>query len=142
MWPHCATGLERLHAPGVAVDLAILTVVWSSDTNPTPRILAQDRDHPHGQALLGGFIRESATVAETVNDVLARKVGTAPDSEVRRRLFRIFDDPSRDDRTWTISIAHSVLVRKTVLADATGDLLPLTPTASSKARTGCCSTTT
>jgi len=117
--------LEKFPRPGVTVDLAILTVTGPSDTNPELRLLVQDRTEPSGRALPGGFIRERWTVARTVADVLARKVGIEAGS-VHPRLLRLFDDPDRDDRTWAMSVAHSVSLRESELMHARGDLVGVT----------------
>lgn len=119
--------LERFPRPGVTVDLAILTVAGATDTDPKLRLLVQDRIDPSGRALPGGFIRERATVTETVEDVLRRKVGLQPSDTIQPRLLRLFDDPDRDDRTWALSAAHSVSIREADLADARGDLVRVTP---------------
>lgn len=116
-------GLESYPRPGVTVDLAVLTVSGASDTNPALKVLVQDRADPSGRALPGGFIRERWTVARTVEDVLRRKVGVEPSDDVLPRLLRLFDDPSRDDRTWAISAGHSLSVHESVLIDAYGDLV-------------------
>ena len=118
--------LEKFPRPGVTVDLAILTVTGATDTNAELRLLVQDRSDPVGRALPGGFIRERWTVARTVEDVLRRKVGIEPSVAVRPRLLRLFDDPDRDDRTWALSVAHSVSLRESDLASAAGDLVPVT----------------
>ena len=124
------TDLEKFPRPGVTVDLAILTVVGASDTFAEPlglRLLVQDRADPAGRALPGGFIRERWTVAQTVNDVLRRKVGIEPSTSIQPRLLRVFDDPDRDDRTWAISVAHSVSMRESDLATAIGELVAVGP---------------
>lgn len=118
--------LEKFPRPGVTVDLAILTVTGASDTTPELRLLVQDRTDPAGRALPGGFIRERWTVAHTVEDVLRRKVGIEPSEAIDPRLLRILDDPGRDDRTWAISVAHSVSIRDSDLAGARGDLVRVT----------------
>lgn len=122
-----ATDLEEFPRPGVTVDLAILTVSGPSDTSPELRLLVQDRRDPIGRALPGGFIRERWTVARTVADVLARKVGVEPSTTVHPRLLRLFDDPDRDDRTWAISVAHSISLRESDLLRARGDLVRVLP---------------
>jgi 8-oxo-dGTP diphosphatase len=120
------TDLEKFPRPGVTVDLAILTVVGASDTSPELRLLVQNRAEPAGRALPGGFIRERWTVAQTVEDVLLRKVGISPSTSVEPRLLRVFDDPDRDERTWVISVAHSVSMREADLTDADGGLVRVT----------------
>ncbi|WP_454165012.1 NrtR DNA-binding winged helix domain-containing protein [Gordonia iterans] len=117
--------LENFPRPGVTVDLAILTVTGATALEPELRVLILDRDDPAGHALPGAFMRERATVADTVADVFARKVGIAPTRDVHPRLLRVFDDPDRDDRTWAISIAHAVSIPEDDLADARGMLVPV-----------------
>ncbi|MBS4754671.1 NUDIX hydrolase [Nocardioides sp. zg-ZUI104] len=119
--------LDTYPRPGLTVDLAVLTVVGTSDTTPELRVLVLDRAQPAGRALPGGFIRERQTVARTVDDVLRRKVGIDPADLPRPHLLRLFDDPQRDDRTWAISAAHSVSLREADLAGARGTLVPVTP---------------
>lgn len=118
--------LESYPRPGVTVDLAILTIGGASDTTPELRVLVQDRADPDGRALPGGFVRERWTVAQTVADVLERKVGVTPTRDVHPRLLRLFDDPDRDDRTWVMSAAHSLSLRESDLARAHGDLVRVT----------------
>ena len=89
-------------------------------------MLVQDRAEPTGRALPGGFIRERWAVARTVADVLRRKVGIEPSDAIHPRLLRLFDDPDRDDRTWAISVAHSVSLREAQVSAAYGDLVPVT----------------
>lgn len=126
-----ATDLDKYPRPGVTVDLAILTVTGATDSGPDRapelRMLIQDRTDPAGRGLPGGFIRERWTIAQTTADVLGRKVNIAPDDARTPRLLRVFDDPDRDDRTWAISIAHSLALRETDLTDAIGDLVLVTP---------------
>lgn len=126
MHPMVRPALETFPRPGVTVDLAILTVTGATDANPELRLLVQDRTDPVGRALPGGFIRERWTVARTVEDVLRRKVGLEPPTDVHPRLLRVFDDPDRDDRTWAISVAHSVSMRAGEIANARGDLARVT----------------
>jgi 8-oxo-dGTP diphosphatase len=121
-----ATDLERFPRPAVAIDLAILTVTGAAE-NPELRILVQDREDPTGRVLPGGFVRERRTVARTVQDVLRRKVGIKLAEGARPRLLRLFDDPARDDRTWVMSVAHSLSLRESDLQDARGDLIRVEP---------------
>ncbi|MGH3502996.1 MAG: NrtR DNA-binding winged helix domain-containing protein [Nocardioidaceae bacterium] len=120
------TDLEKFSRPGVTVDLAILTISGAADRNPELRLLVQDRTDPVGRALPGGFIRERWTIPRTVEDVLRRKVGIEPTAAIRPRLLRLFDDPDRDDRTWSLSVAHSVSMRASDLAHARGALVRVT----------------
>lgn len=119
------TALESFPRPGVTVDLAVLTVTGAASPDPVLRVLIQERTEPVGRALPGGFMRERWTVAQTVDDVFHRKVGVAPAPESPIRLLRLFDDPGRDDRTWAISVAHSVSIPERALSGARGELLPI-----------------
>lgn len=119
-----AADLERFPRPGVTVDLALMTVL-ETDDGLELRLLVQERHDPTGRALPGRFIRERQTVAETVDGVLRDKVGIQPGA-VEPRLLRVFDDPDRDDRTWAISVAHSVSLPHPVLTGAVGHLVPVT----------------
>ena len=120
------TDLEKFPRPGVTVDLAILTVTGPTDSAPELRLLVQDRTEPIGRALPGGFIRERRTVAQTTDDVLRRKVGIEPTEAIHPKLLRLFDDPNRDDRTWAMSVAHSLSMREADLLHATGELVRVT----------------
>lgn len=119
------SNLDSFPRPGVTVDLAVLTVT-DVDTEPVLRVLVQDRHDPDGRVLPGGFLRERSTVAQTVADVFARKVGVRPSEATPPRLLRLFDDPDRDDRTWAISVAHSVSMPEHELTEAKGDLVRVT----------------
>lgn len=110
--------------PGLTVDLAVLTVVDAA-TEPELRILVQDKEIPAGRALPGGFVHERQTVEQTIRRVLAEKVGIDHALPAPPRLLRVFDDPARDDRTWAISVAHSVSLPESALVGAQGDLVPV-----------------
>lgn len=128
-------GLDDYPRPGLAVDLAILTVTRPS-ADPVLRLLVQDRDGPAGRALPGGFVRERATIAETTADVLRRKVGIEAGSAVRPRLLRLFDDPGRDDRSWVTSAAHALTLSEQAVAGARGDLVRVEPDGTLEGETG------
>jgi len=121
--PKKETDLENFPRPAVTIDVAVLTVTGATDSNPELRLLVQDRSDPTGRVLPGGFVRERWTVARTVRDVLRRKVGIELAEGVEPRLLRLFDDPNRDDRTWVMSVAHSLSLREPDLLDAQGDLV-------------------
>lgn len=107
--------------PNVAVDIAVLTVV-----DATVCVVIQ-RSDDGAPALPGRFIRDQRRVADTVHEVLEHKLGLSPD-HVRPHLLAVFDDPDRDPRGWTISIAHAVALPAAQLTDVVGELAPLTPT--------------
>ena len=108
-------------SPHVAVDIALLTVVPDDGL----AVLVQRRDEaPKGSVLPGSFMRERETIEDTVARVLRDKVGV-PTPPVAPRLLQVFSDPDRDERAWTISIAHAVTMRYDDLADARGRFVPI-----------------
>lgn len=119
--------LTRYPRPNVAVDLALLTAV-----PPTPRggvghlaVLVQERaDPPRGLALPGRFLRERQTVVGAVEDTLREKVGLDV-RPARPLLLRVFDDPHRDERAWTISLAHALGLPHRLLREARGHLVSI-----------------
>ncbi len=124
-----AKSLGRFPRPHVAVDLAVLTV--------TPALSAGDRagelsvlilapDPGRGRrALPGRFIRERHTVAETIDEIIAEKLDIGGGFRVHPKLLGVFDGPARDDRGWTISLAHAVALRQDTLTGGRGDLVPV-----------------
>ena len=120
---HRQPNLEDFPRPGVTVDLAILTVTSPGTDEATLRVLVQDREDPDGRVLPGRFLRERHTVVDTVREVFEHKVGVVPSEVTPPRLLRVFDEPNRDDRTWAISVAHSVSMPESELEGAKGDLL-------------------
>lgn len=117
--------LDAYPRPGVTVDLAIMTVS-RADSDPVLRVLLQSRLDPPGLALPGAFIRERRTVAETCAEVLGRKVAIDPDKLSPPTLLQVFDEPYRDDRTWAISLAHSMSLSHAELMLAPGELVRVT----------------
>jgi 8-oxo-dGTP diphosphatase len=111
--------------PNVAVDVAVLTALLrrTSDGGPgTLAVLVEDRDAaPPGRALPGRFLRERQTLTECVADVLRIKAGLE-DVRVEPRLIKVFDDPTRDPRAWTLSLAHALVLPAQRLEGATGQL--------------------
>jgi len=120
--------LARYPRPSVSVDLAILTVVRQpgSDEPGSLAVFVQEPgSEALGRALPGRFLREGQTVAQAVADVLRVKAGL---KEVRPvpRLLRVFDDPGRDPRGWTLSLAHSLVLPPGRVETARGNLIKVT----------------
>ncbi|MGY1709099.1 NUDIX domain-containing protein [Geodermatophilus sp. SYSU D00758] len=92
--------------PSVAVDTAVLTV--PDDEARLAVLLVRRADGHHGQewALPGTFLHEGETLAVAVGRSLRDKAGLRPD--VAPRQLHVFDDPTRDDRGWVLSVAHVV----------------------------------
>jgi ADP-ribose pyrophosphatase YjhB (NUDIX family) len=122
------TDLSRFPRPNVAVDVAVLTVQPSPDPRRTPgnlAVLVQDRiDEPAGRALPGRFLRKNESLQESIRKTLHQKadldVATA-----RPQLLRVFDDPDRDPRAWTLSLAHYLVLPPEQLQRARGTLVPI-----------------
>mgnify|MGYP002403974494 CR=1 FL=1 len=104
--------------PHVAVDIAVLTVV---DGRLHVVIQRGDDGSP---ALPGRFIREERTVEHTAREVLELKLGLSPD-HVHPHLLKVFSEPDRDPRGWTISIAHSVALPSDELVHVVGEVAPV-----------------
>ncbi|MCQ1950795.1 NUDIX hydrolase [Arthrobacter sp. zg-Y859] len=87
--------------PSVAVDTAALTVAGGE----LMVLLVRRREEHHlGEwALPGTFLRERETLAAAVLRSLRDKAGI--EGRVPQQLH-VFDDPGRDDRGWTLSVAH------------------------------------
>lgn len=120
--------LTRYPRPNVAVDLALMTVLPPfTGRGPEERlaVLVQHRyDDPTGLVLPGRFLRERQHLVEAVEDVVREKVkldipAAAP------HFLKLFDDPDRDRRAWTISAAHVLALPYDALRNADGDLRPI-----------------
>lgn len=129
--------LSRYPRPNVAVDIAVLTVAPATDissgvSGPTAGagqlsvlVLHQDEE-PYG-VLPGRFIRPRQTVQETIADILELELGLdSPD--IAPTLLRVFDDPHRDERGWTLSLAHAVTLPAERLSGSAADLVSVGPT--------------
>lgn len=113
--------------PNVAVDLALLTVLPPRGTaNPGAlAVLVQERtESPWGHALPGRFLRDRQTVQEAIADLLALELKLPP-FDVAPTLVRIFDDPDRDERAWTLSLAHAISRPYDAVAAALGTFVPV-----------------
>ncbi|HEU4948751.1 MAG TPA: hypothetical protein VFT31_16515 [Kribbella sp.] len=128
-----AKPLSAFPRPNVAVDIAVLTVAPTKERagNLGPlSVLVLRREQEPGGVLPGRFIRKGRTIKETVGEVLELKLGLDP-GDISPTLLRVFDDPHRDERGWTLSIAHAVTLpaervhgsaAETVPIDRSGDL--------------------
>ena len=118
--------LQDFPRPNVAVDLALLTVLPETLGAPS-RLVVLMQDHPtfsNGIALPGRFLRDRQSVVGGMHDVLRTKVrvDVVP---TRPLLLGVFDDPSRDPRAWTISLAHALALPADELTGAAGTFVPV-----------------
>ena len=127
--PHGVPGRLVVGLLAVALLLGgLLTALWMAGA---PRSTARAGAGASTMDAVGLVQRQAAaeapdtTVAETVEQVLASKLGLGAVA-VEPELLRVFSAPGRDPRGWTISIAHSVRLRAGALAQANGELRPLT----------------
>ena len=115
---------ESWARPSVAVDLAVLTVTEPA-VAPKLAVLVQHRSNPDGWALPGAFIRERATVRETMADIFQRKIRVSPVEFPPPVSLAVFDEPDRDPRGWVITLGHWVAVGSAHLTNAVGELVPI-----------------
>lgn len=97
--------------PSVAVDTAVLTVPIDG-----PLSVVQVRDQVDGDwRLPGTFVHEGERLADAVLRSLRDKAGV---TGLAPRQLHVFDDPSRDDRGWVLSVAHLDVVPAAALQTA------------------------
>ncbi len=95
--------------PSVAVDTAVLTL----DPEQGLVVLEVRRPAGKGWALPGTFIHPGETLADAVDRSLRDKANVRG---LHPRQLHVFDDPTRDDRGWVLSVAHLQVVRREQLA--------------------------
>ncbi|WP_111721109.1 NUDIX domain-containing protein [Homoserinimonas sp. OAct 916] len=84
--------------PSVAVDTAVLAVIPDKETLGVLLVRTGD-----GWRLPGTFLHEGERLADAVLRSLRVKAGV---SGLAPTQLHVFDDPSRDDRGWVLSVAH------------------------------------
>ncbi|MEM6499209.1 MAG: NUDIX domain-containing protein [Pseudomonadota bacterium] len=105
------SNLEKYAKSSVAVDLAIITVVEGQ-----LKALLVDRpdDDVPGWAMPGGFVRVDQSLEQTVERVLAEKVGV---QNIHFEQLASYGTIDRDPRSRVISIVYLALCPAVVLAD-------------------------
>jgi ADP-ribose pyrophosphatase YjhB (NUDIX family) len=119
--------LARHPRPHVAVDLVILTITDPAERSPELGVVVV-RGSDNTPALPGRFVRERHTIKQTVDELMAQKVGFQPRRDLRLEMLGVYDDPDRDERAWAISIAYATAVSPAeadLMRAAGGELLPL-----------------
>ena len=121
-----AKSLSDYPRPNVAVDLAVLTVAPAMDTAaPLGQLSVLVLRDPGGRGVLPGrFMRERRTIAQTVREVIERKLHLDP-GDFSPVLLRVFDDPHRDQRGWALSIAHAVTLPAHRISGSPAELVPV-----------------
>ncbi|WP_159235493.1 NUDIX hydrolase [Mycolicibacterium vanbaalenii] len=115
--------LEEYPRPSVAVDTALLTL----DGDLGLVVLEVRRNNGRGWGLPGTFLHEGETLADAVDRSLQEKAGVAG---LHPRQLHVFDDPTRDDRGWVLSVAHIDVVPVERLESRHVDLTRLAPVGS------------
>lgn len=94
--------------PSVAVDTAVLTVPAGGPLSVLQVLDAVDGDW----RLPGTFVHEGERLASAVLRSLSTKAGV---TGLAPEQLHVFDDPSRDDRGWVLSVAHLDVVPASAL---------------------------
>ena len=89
--------------PSLAVDTAVLTV----GPDRTLHVLQVRRGGERGWALPGTFLHEGERLIDAVLRSLRDKASV---EGLQPRQLHVFDEPSRDDRGWVLSVAHLMVV--------------------------------
>jgi len=98
--------LDRFPRPSVAVDVAVLSVVPSSEGDLRLSVLCirrGTRTHEGEWSLPGSFVRERERLDDAVQRTLRDKCGV---EGLQPTQLVVLDDPERDDRGWVLSVAH------------------------------------
>jgi 8-oxo-dGTP diphosphatase len=93
-----AAALTDYPRPSVAVDVAVLTI-----RRDTLHVVVVEH-RLGGQALPGTFLHQGELLAQAASRALEGKAGL---KEVTFAQLKVFDDPSRDERGWVLSVGHS-----------------------------------
>lgn len=122
-----AKSLASYPRPNVAVDIAVLTVAPAADTLAVVgrlSVLVLRPDSSRTGVLPGRFVRERRTVEQTVREVLELKLDLDP-GDVSPTLLKVFDDPHRDERGWTLSLAHTVTLPTERVGGCAAEMVPI-----------------
>lgn len=104
------SNLERYAKPSVAVDLAIMTVI---DGQLKALLVDRPDDDVPGWAMPGGFVRVDQSLEQTVERVLAEKVGV---QNIHFEQLASYGRVDRDPRGRVISIVYLALCPAAALA--------------------------
>lgn len=130
--------LQQYARPNVAVDLVILTLLPGGSREAPDRLgVVVQRRADTVPVLPGRFVRERDTVERTVAVAMEDKLGLRPRREMRLEALGVYDDPHRDPRGWSLSLAYACSLlpdeRDRLLRSDT-EILPVTGPAARKER--------
>lgn len=102
-------GLDDYPRPSVAVDTAVLTLEpHSAGVRLAVLQIRRAGTHRRGAwSLPGTFLHPGEHLIDAVDRSLREKAGIAG---IAPRQLHVFDDPTRDERGWVLSVAHVDLV--------------------------------
>lgn len=88
----------------MAVDTAVLTVPEGREQQLSVLLVRREGRHQRGAwCLPGTFVHPGETLAQAALRALQVKAGV---DGLHPRQLHVFDDPTRDDRGWVLSVAH------------------------------------
>ena len=126
---YMVSDLTSYPRPNVAVDLVLLTVGnLDADDERRPRLSVVVQRRADGRAVLPGrFVRERRTMIETAAEVLAEKLDIRPRRRLTMTMIDVYDDPSRDDRGWVVSVAYTAVLLQPEVSRLARDRVELMP---------------
>ncbi len=103
--PHAGYDPSAFPRPSVTADIALFTV----RERTLQVLLVRRKEWPFaGQwAVPGGFVRPDETLEDAARRELAEETGVF---DVLLEQLRVFSEPTRDPRTWVITVAFTALV--------------------------------
>ncbi len=120
--------LNSYPRPNLAVDLVVLAIPEPADSRHLELGLVTLRRRDGRAVLPGRFVHERQTIRETVVELMAEKLSLRPRRAPHLQMIDVYDDPSRDERGWVVSVAHvtSLLTEHLArLPQETTEVLPL-----------------
>lgn len=118
--------LNSFPRPHLAVDLVVLTRLPGVDRSRRAQLGVVMLRRKDGRGVLPGrFVRERETVGETVASIYREKLGLVPRRDLRLQMLDVYDDPSRDERGWVISLGYVASLRPDEADAVAGETIPV-----------------
>ena len=115
-WPQESPELASFRGPHVAVDIALFTVVsgeFTKDYRLAFLLHTRQDGLAKGEwALPGRMVRERERLDDAVQIALSEKCGI---QGIKPRQLFVFDEPTRDERGWVMSVAFATTQSEEVL---------------------------